>query len=236
MDVPIREYASSDEGPVVRLSLRAWAAVFASVEQALGIELFGRLRGDWRAGQEKAVRDVLADPAQRVWVAGADAEPIGFVAATLNTDSLVGEIYMLAVDPAAQDRGVGAALTEVATTGCAGQGCRWRWWRPVVIRAMPPPGASTTRPTSPPYRSSDTSRRCSRGRMVSTGWRAAQNGHSASLQAGPSSIPLALRPGFEPGAERRLRSSLGGRAGRPGRAADGHAAVIDARPSSPKSQ
>lgn len=106
---------SGDEETVVRLSLRAWVPVFVSMEEALGSELFGRLRGDWRAGQEKAVRGVLADPAQRVWVAAAEAEPVGFVAATLHADGIVGEICMLAVDPGAQDRGVGAALTEVAT-------------------------------------------------------------------------------------------------------------------------
>ncbi len=140
MDVHIREYASSDEEPVVRLSLRAWAPVFASVEQVLGVELFGRLRGDWRSGQERAVRDVLADPAVRVWVAGADEEPTGFVAATLDTDSLVGEIYMLAVDPAAQDRGVGTALTEVATDWL-----RWSGMQVAMVETGGDPGHAPAR-------------------------------------------------------------------------------------------
>lgn len=117
MNWRIRSYKPSDEEPVVVLSLCAWAPVFASLEEVLGVEIFRRLHPDWRVDQDKAVRAVLADPAMQIWVAEAQVEagPTGFVAAKLNADSLVGEIYMLAVDPEIQDQGVGTALTETAT-------------------------------------------------------------------------------------------------------------------------
>ena len=115
MTTDIRNYTPSDEEAVVALSLRAWAPVFASLEQALGRDLFARLHPDWRQDQESAVRAVLADPGMRVWVAAAGPEPIGFVAATLHQDRLMGEIYMLAVDPPHQRQGTGAALTDTAT-------------------------------------------------------------------------------------------------------------------------
>jgi len=99
----------------VALSLRAWAPVFVSVEKMLGAEIFRRLHPDWRADQDRAVRAALADPAMQLWVADTAPGPAGFVAAKLDSDSLVGEIYMLAVDPAAQDQGIGTALTEMAT-------------------------------------------------------------------------------------------------------------------------
>jgi GNAT superfamily N-acetyltransferase len=86
MDTRIRDYGPLDEHPVVELSLRAWAPVFSSLAQGLGREIFVRLHGDWRQYQEKDVRDTLADDATRVWVA-----------------------------EAAQGRGIGTALTEVAT-------------------------------------------------------------------------------------------------------------------------
>jgi GNAT superfamily N-acetyltransferase len=97
--------------------MRAWAPVFASLEKALGVEIFRRLHPDWRVDQEKAVRAVLVDPAMQIWVAESrvEARPTGFVAAKVNADGLVGEIYMLAVDPETQDQGVGSALTETAT-------------------------------------------------------------------------------------------------------------------------
>ena len=52
------------------LLLRAWAPVLASPQEVLGDDLITRLRGDWRAGQAEAVREVLADPAQRAGEGG----------------------------------------------------------------------------------------------------------------------------------------------------------------------
>jgi GNAT superfamily N-acetyltransferase len=110
----IWEFERSGEGPVVGLSLRAWEPVFAAMGEMLGAELSVRLRGDWRAGQAQEVCGVLADHARRVWVAEAGGEPFGLVAARLHRDSGVGEIYVIAVDPAPGVGGVGTALTGVA--------------------------------------------------------------------------------------------------------------------------
>lgn len=115
MKTTIRTYKPSDEETTVLLSLRAWEPVFAAIEQLIGSELLLLLRGDWRAGQEKEVRDVLADPANRVWVAETDGEAVGFVAAGLHDATGIGEIHMIAVDPRHQSGGIGTALTEVAT-------------------------------------------------------------------------------------------------------------------------
>jgi ribosomal protein S18 acetylase RimI-like enzyme len=112
----LREYRPSDEASLVELSLRAWEPVFDALEEARGRELFLRLRGDWRAGQARDVRDVLADSSQRVWVAeDVGQTAVGFVAAKLHPEHQLGEIYMIAVDPGAQRQGVGTALTRVAT-------------------------------------------------------------------------------------------------------------------------
>jgi GNAT superfamily N-acetyltransferase len=115
MRAAIRDYEAPDEEAVVELSLRAWKPVFAAVEELLGSELFVRLRGDWRESQAKEVRDALADPAQRVWVAELDQKAIGFVAAMLHRDSGVGEVYMIAVDPSVPGQGIGTALTTEVT-------------------------------------------------------------------------------------------------------------------------
>jgi GNAT superfamily N-acetyltransferase len=124
MSVLTRDYRPSDEEQVVSLSLRAWAPVFASMESAIGSELFARLRGDWRVSQEEAVRKALAAPEQRVWVAVTEDGVVGFVVAILHSEGLVGEIWMLAVDPDAQDQGVGTNLTEVATEWLRTSGMR----------------------------------------------------------------------------------------------------------------
>ena len=124
MSLEIRDYRPADEEPVVALSLRAWAPVFASMEAVLGRELLSRLHPDWRHDQEQAVRAVLHDPAMRIWVATDGAEPAGFAAARLHEERLLGEIYMLAVDPAQQRQGAGMALTETATGWLRDRGMR----------------------------------------------------------------------------------------------------------------
>jgi GNAT superfamily N-acetyltransferase len=110
----IRDYRSLDEEDVVELSLRAWAPVFASLEQALGPELFLRLYDEWRQHQARAVRNTLANSAMQTWVAEAERGIVGFVSATLRS-VIVGEIEMLAVDPDDQGHGIGSALTKHAT-------------------------------------------------------------------------------------------------------------------------
>ncbi len=51
MNPPIRRYRSTDEEPVVALSLRAWAPVFRSLEKALEVEIFRRLHPDWQVAR-----------------------------------------------------------------------------------------------------------------------------------------------------------------------------------------
>ena len=112
----IRPYHETDGPDVVRLSLRAWAPVHASLRDVMGNEIFERLYGDdWRRQQQKDVEEVLADEETEVWVAEVNGEVVGFVAAILKVDRGMGEIWMLAVDPESQNHGLGTQLTDVAT-------------------------------------------------------------------------------------------------------------------------
>lgn len=113
-----RPYVPDDEPAVVMLSLRAWAPVFASMANVLGQEL-GRLLhgGDWRAFQEASVRATLADPDASAWVAESGNRVVAFVVAKIaDADRRIGEVVMLAVDPDAQQHGLGTELTESATS------------------------------------------------------------------------------------------------------------------------
>ncbi|MBD1826777.1 GNAT family N-acetyltransferase [Microcoleus sp. FACHB-61] len=47
-----------------------------------------------------------------VWVAIAADSTVGFVAVKLDSESRMGEIYMVAVDPDFQGNGIGTALME----------------------------------------------------------------------------------------------------------------------------
>lgn len=110
----VRPFETADLPRVVELSLEAWAPVFASIEaQLAGSGVFELQHPDWRAGQRRAVETTCTEPAHAVWVAEADGDVVGFVAVGEREESL-GEIVMIAVDPAHQRVGIGAALTQVA--------------------------------------------------------------------------------------------------------------------------
>lgn len=111
----IRECRPGDQHAVVRLSLRAWEPVFSSIRSALGDEIDGLLHGDdWRAYQQKAVEAALANDSMRVWVAEDGGEVAAFVAVTLHGEDSMGEVWMLAVDPDAQNHGLGMWLAHTA--------------------------------------------------------------------------------------------------------------------------
>lgn len=71
-------------------------------------------RDDWRAAQRRAVEAACADEGMHVWVATAEPTTAGFVALKLHPEDRMGEIYMIAVDPAFQRRGIAAALRSHA--------------------------------------------------------------------------------------------------------------------------
>jgi len=119
--VDVRPYDDTDRDAVLGLSLRAWEPVFDSLRAVLGPSgVFDLLHPDWRVSQRAAVGDVLDDPATWVWVAVRDGAVVGFGAAALRDG--YGEVVMLAVDPPAQRRGAGTALTTTALAWITEQG------------------------------------------------------------------------------------------------------------------
>lgn len=116
MSPQIEPYGTQHLGAVIRLSLRAWAPVFASLQRVMDPEVFVELIPDWRISQRKAVEDVCKAEDMHVWVAVDANSPVGFVAVKLHADAeaKMGEIYMIAVDPDFQGRGIGTALMTFA--------------------------------------------------------------------------------------------------------------------------
>lgn len=103
-----------DRDAVVRLSLRAWAPVFESLQQVLNPEVYAVFFPDWRVSQQQSIEEACADEQMQVWVAIQGALVVGFVAVRLHQKDRMGEIYMIAVDPDAQGHGIGGALTAFA--------------------------------------------------------------------------------------------------------------------------
>ncbi|HEX5691124.1 MAG TPA: GNAT family N-acetyltransferase [Roseiflexaceae bacterium] len=115
MTIRIEPYTPSHLDAVVQLSLRAWAPVFDSLKQVFEPEVYKVFYPEgWSASQRQAVEAVCAADDTHVWVALDNASPVGFVAVKLHDADKMGEIYMVAVDPAHQGRGIASELIALA--------------------------------------------------------------------------------------------------------------------------
>ena len=113
MDTPeIRPATPADTERIVEISLRAWAPVFASFETILGGDLYRRVHPDWTSSQAASVREAI--DRNETWVAVVNGAVGGFVNVIFDEAESSGEIYMIAVDPDAQRRGIATALTDLA--------------------------------------------------------------------------------------------------------------------------
>lgn len=119
----IDPYSSHHLDAVLDLALRAWEPVFKSIQAAMDAEVYRALYPvDWRESQKQAVEEVCTASDMNVWVAIEVDAVVGFVAVKCDTDSRLGEIHMIAVDPKHQRQGIGAALTAHALTWMKGAG------------------------------------------------------------------------------------------------------------------
>ncbi len=110
----IEPYEPAHADAVVRLSLRAWSPVFDSLKIELAPAVWETFYPDgWHTSQEKSVRDTCASADFKTWVAFEAGVVAGFVALRFHEGKL-GEIYMIAVDPDYQRRGIAMALTDFA--------------------------------------------------------------------------------------------------------------------------
>ena len=115
MDLRIEPLSRSDMAAVIDLSLLAWAPVFRSFEQVLGSRIYAALYPDWRDQQRRVVEDACNDTATfAVCIARVDGVIAGFIAYTVNAEERTGEVYLLAVHPDHQNRGIGTALNTFA--------------------------------------------------------------------------------------------------------------------------
>ena len=114
-EIRIAPFEPHHLGVVVTLSIRAWTPVFASLATAMPRPVFRAFyTNGWEARQKAEVEAVCHDPDTAVWVALIGETVAGYVGIKIHAEDAMGEIYIIAVDPGHQRRGVGAALTAFA--------------------------------------------------------------------------------------------------------------------------
>ncbi len=114
MTPEIRLIDPDDVAECVRFGLESFRPGFVSFREQCGEELFNALRPDWEQAHSRYIEEACMDQDKETWVASIDGAAIGFVTLVANTDTTLGEIELLAVDPDHQGRGVGTALNDVA--------------------------------------------------------------------------------------------------------------------------
>ena len=110
----VRPYAADDLYQILELSIEAWTPAFASIREVLGEEMFRLHHGDdWREYQQGSVKQTL-ESANAAWVIEEDGVVAGFAVVTMIENEPIGELVMIAVDPAHQRKGLARQLIEHA--------------------------------------------------------------------------------------------------------------------------
>ena len=117
MAFDIDPFSDTDTDALIDLSLRAWTPVFPKMEKAVPAYVYENFYPDgWKARQTSDIKAMLRDGETDVWVAKDNGELLGYVGLRKHPEDHMGEIYILAVDPDHQRRGIGHTLMD---HGCA---------------------------------------------------------------------------------------------------------------------
>lgn len=116
----IRAADARDGNSILDLSVRAWRPVFESFRSVWGEALYERFYPDWSSQQRADVSDAL--DTNPTWVAIIRNDVAGFVNVAFNDETRTGEIFMVAVDPNHQHRGLGHVLTQHALSEMRSRG------------------------------------------------------------------------------------------------------------------
>jgi GNAT superfamily N-acetyltransferase len=119
MSEPLKiiSFKSEHYAQILALSHKAWAPVFTLMRQAVQTYVYDNFypKG-WDVRQSFDIDAFLRDEGERVWVALLDDRVVGWVGVRLHEEDKMGEIYILAVDPDVQRKGIATALLDKAHT------------------------------------------------------------------------------------------------------------------------
>lgn len=100
---------------MLALSLKAWAPMFEKLQPAVQPYVYNAFYPDgWCIRQAADIAAFLQTEGQLAWIAIDEGSILGWVGAKLHPEDRMGEIYILAVDPAHQRQGVASVLIEHA--------------------------------------------------------------------------------------------------------------------------
>lgn len=111
--IKIAPFAPKYREAVLKLSLAAWDPVFEKMRPAVPDYVFNAFYPDgWRTRQMADIQRFLDDESELVWVALEDDDVIGWIGGRIHSEDKMGEIFILAVSPDAQRKGIAGRMMQ----------------------------------------------------------------------------------------------------------------------------
>ena len=111
----IVSYSPAYREALLDISLRAWGSVFPRMHNDVPEFVYDAFYPQgWQQRQLNDLKEVLDQEPQNVSVALEGEHPVAWVCTRIHPEDQMGEIYVIAVDPEYQRRGVGQQLMEHA--------------------------------------------------------------------------------------------------------------------------
>lgn len=134
-------YTAEHREPLLALSLRAWEPVFPLLQSAVpGFVYESFYPEGWRQRQFADLAATLDGESENVHVALVDGAPAGWICTRFHPEDSMGEVYVIAVDPQHQGKGVGHALMQHAIDQARANGMRM-----VMVETGDDPGHAAAR-------------------------------------------------------------------------------------------
>jgi GNAT superfamily N-acetyltransferase len=141
--VNIEPYGPARREDVLALSLRAWRPVFAQLRAAVPAFVYNSFYPDgWQERQRSDLAAILDSDGQNVVVAVDRGVVLGWLCLRFHPEDRMGEIHVLAVDPAHQRGGVATTLMDHAFDRCRDAGMAM-----VMVETGDDPGHAGSRAT-----------------------------------------------------------------------------------------
>ena len=113
MNLRIVRYEESMRQNALDIALRAWEPVFPQMKKAVPGFVYDAFYPDgWQARQLSDLGQILDDEPETVDVALVDGVMAGWACTRIHPEDSMGEVYVIAVAPDFQRRGIGRALME----------------------------------------------------------------------------------------------------------------------------
>ena len=134
-------YSAEHREPLLALSLRSWEPVFPLLKSVVPGFVYESFYPDgWRSRQSNDLGAILDGEPENIDVALIDKSPVGWVCTRLHPEDSMGEVYVLAVDPVHQGRGLGRELLQHSIERARSKGMRM-----VMVETGDDPGHSPAR-------------------------------------------------------------------------------------------